>query len=321
MGELALNSGITLSFRVRLLLFSTLLLITAPSCHYKSQDEMNLAPVSDADRSEMKHASGLHELEARKNISDNEFIADEPETDQAEERKEENLAQGVRKLIKTGTMSLKAGDMDSCKTRIDKVLRSLGAYYEKEDLINNESGISYDLSIRVRPESFEKLVAEIERSGHEVISKSVRISDASDEYIDIQSRIANKRVYLKRYRELLSKAATIKNILEIEEIIRTLQEELESQEQRLVNLNNAVVLSTLTLELKKDKEFVYNPEPEEAFSERIKQSFLKSINAILDFILWIIGVWPQLLVSAVILVVAWRRIRRYLQQEEQTKPS
>ncbi len=67
-------------------------------------------------------------------------------------------------------------------------------------------------------------------------------TDASDEYIDIQSRIASKRAYLKRYRELLSKAATIKNILEIEEIIRTLQEELESQEQRLANLNNATVL-------------------------------------------------------------------------------
>jgi len=315
MGELALNSGITLSYRVRLLLFFTLLLITATSCNHKSQAEMNLAaPVSEADVSELKAETGKYALNATNNMAEDEFQADEPEAAQAKERKEENLAQGVRKLVKTGNISLKTEDVDSCKNLIDKIVLSLGAYYEKEDLVNNETYESYDLTIRVRPESFEKLIAEIEGSGHEVISKSVRISDASDEYIDIQSRIASKRAYLKRYRELLSKAATIKNILEVEEIIRILQEELESQEQRLANLNNAVVLSTLNIELKKDKEIASSSDPQNSFSVRIKQSFQKSIHAVLDFILWIIGLWPQLLVSAVFIVVAWRKIRRYLDQ-------
>lgn len=315
MSKLPCNARAALPFRARILLFLTFLLIMVTSCNHERPAEVQLkSPLSEAELNEVQQASGTYDLNASKNIEDFEFQADETKAEPGNPAKEENLTKSVRKLIKVGTMSLKAGDMDSCKNHIDKVVSSLGAYYEKEDLINNERSISYDISIRVRPESFEKLVAEIERSGHEVISKSVRISDASDEYIDIQSRIASKRAYLKRYRELLSKAATIKNILEVEEIIRILQEELESQEQRLANLNNAVVLSTLNIELKKDKEIASSSDPQNSFSVRIKQSFQKSIHAVLDFILWIIGVWPQLLVSAVFIVVAWRKIRRYLDQ-------
>jgi hypothetical protein len=315
MSKLPCASCTNLSFKARILLFLTFLLITATSCNHERPAEVQLkSPVSDAELNEVQQASATYDLKANKNIEDHEFQADEPETERVNPAKEENLTKSVRKIIKVGTMSLKAGDMDSCKNHIDKVVSSLGAYYEKEDLINNERSISYDISIRVRPESFEKLITEIESGGHEVISKSVRISDASDEYIDIQSRIASKRAYLKRYRELLSKAATIKNILEIEEIIRTLQEDLESQERRLANLDNAVVLSTLNIELKKHKEIAPSSDPQNSFSVRIKQSFQKSIHAVLDFILWIIGVWPQLLVSAVVIMVAWRKIRRYLNQ-------
>lgn len=69
----------------------------------------------------------------------------------------------------------------------------------------------------------------------------------TDQFIDLETRLANKREYLERYRELVKKAVSVKEILEIEEKIRLLEEEIESVTGRLKYLGDQVDFSTLNL--------------------------------------------------------------------------
>jgi hypothetical protein len=322
MSKMSLKPKSTFLFTPRTLLFFTLLLTTSLSCN-DADSQRELLEVGEVDYIDKEVHNKTKDAGIQSQTTDPEEVLEVAEMNNkpVKDEQDDNIAKGVRKLVKEGKISLKATDMDSCKRHIDEIVRSLGGYYEKEDLINNENAITYSIIIRIQPEKFENLVSDIESGKNKVLSKNIRISDAMDEYVDIQSRIESKRAYLNRYRALLSKAGTIKNILEIEEIVRSLQEELESQESRLANLKNSITLGTLTLDLITEKEVVQIPEPVNTLAENMKNSFGKSLDIIEGFILWIIEVWPQLLAAALLIVVAWRKIRSYLQEEELTKPA
>ncbi len=216
----------------------------------------------------------------------------------------------TKKIIKDGNISVKTQDIYLSKKGIDDLLKKLSAYYEREDLDNNDQKISYDLKIRVPSENFEKLISNIENGKDEVKSKSIQARDITEEYVDIETRLTNKREYLKRYKELLSKASTVKDILAIEENIRTLQEEIESKEGRLNYLSDQVEFSTLEINLYKEKEFTYKAQPQDKFSERVKKSLGSGWTSVVDFVLWTITIWPFIIVTIITFIIIRRVIKK-----------
>lgn len=214
-----------------------------------------------------------------------------------------------KKIIKDGTVSVKTNDIAISKKNIDELLKKLNGYYETEDLQNNDQAISYNLKIRVPADNFEKLISSIENGKDELTSKNIQARDVTEEFVDITTRLANKREYLKRYKELLSKASTVKDILAIEENIRVIEEEIESTEGRLKYLSDQVSFSTLALNLYKEKEYVYKPQAQDKFSERIKNSISEGWTSIVDFLLWLFSIWPFIiLITGIVYIV--RKIKR-----------
>jgi Holliday junction resolvase RusA-like endonuclease len=235
---------------------------------------------------------------------------------QSDNVKTENLSNEStvknKKIIKDGDISIKTNDIYASKKGIDNLLKKLNAYYESEKLQNDDQTISYYLKIRVPSDNFEKLIISIENGKDEIISKSIQAKDVTEEYIDIESRLTNKREYLKRYKELLSKASTVKDIIAIEENIRILQEEIESKEGRLKYLNDQVLFSTLDINLYKEKEFVYKPQPQDKFSERVKKSLSNGWKSVVEFVLWTITIWPYI----ILLLFAFFVIKRIIKKRK-----
>ncbi|OUL63599.1 DUF4349 domain-containing protein [Flavobacterium sp. AJR] len=221
-----------------------------------------------------------------------------------------------KKIIKDGTVSVKTNDIAASKKNIDELIKKLNGYYEVEDLQNTDQSISYDLKIRVPADNFEKLISNIENGKDELTSKSIQARDVTEEFVDITTRLANKREYLKRYKELLSKASTVKDILAIEENIRVIEEEIESTEGRLKYLSDQVSFSTLNLNLYKEKEYIYKAREQDKFSERIKNSISEGWTSIVDFLLWLFSIWPFIILITGIIYI-FRKIRRKRKNQAQ----
>ena len=215
-----------------------------------------------------------------------------------------------KKIIKDGNISVKTNDINASKKGINDLLKKLNAYFESEDLQNNDQSISYNLKIRVPAENFEKLISTLENGEDEIKSKSIQAREVTEEYVDIGTRLKNKREYLKKYKELLFKASTIKDILAIEENVRTLQEEIESKEGRLKYLNDQISFSTLNLNIYKEKEFVYKPQIQDKFSERAKTSLSRGWISVVELVLWTITIWPFILLILVAIILIRRVIKR-----------
>lgn len=213
-----------------------------------------------------------------------------------------------KKIIRDGRMSIQVNLIEKAKNRVDSLVQISGGYYANESLSNTDYASTYSLKIRIPSTNFENFILQLESGQGEIIYKNIDARDVTDEFIDLETRLNNKRNYLKRYNDLLKKATTIKEILEIEEKIRVLEEEIESTTGRLKYLSDQVAYSTLDLELTKNKEYKYTPRARDRFSERLKNSLSKGWFGFIDFLLFILKLWPLWIIVA-LGIYLWRKLR------------
>ena len=213
-----------------------------------------------------------------------------------------------KKIIKEGALRFKVIELEKAKQRIDSILKIYKGYYSKELLRTADYESTYYLRARIPNKNFEAFVEEVEACDGEITSKDINARDVTEQFVDLETRLENKKSYLERYRQLLSKAKTIKEILEIEEIIRGLEEEIESTTGRLKYLVDQVDFSSLEITLTKKNEYKYKPRKRDSFGERLKKSLSKGWFGLLDFILALLRIWPFWIILAVG-IFFWRRFR------------
>lgn len=214
-----------------------------------------------------------------------------------------------KKIIKDGRLGLKVDDIEKAKAQIDTLVKAYDGYFSNERFNNTESKAFFNLEIRIPSERFETFISNVEKGKGEVLYKEIDARDVTDQFIDLETRLKNKKSYLVRYNELLKEANTVKEILEIQEEIRQLEEEIESTTGRLKYLTDQVDYSTLNLNLEKQKDFTFNPADRDEFTERLKQSLSKGWYGFVDFVLFLFKIWPLWIVVGAIVFV-WRRMRK-----------
>ena len=94
--------------------------------------------------------------------------------------------------------------------------------------------------------------------------------------------------------QILQKAKTVKEILEVEREINKLREDIESTEGRFKYLSNQVSFSTLTIQFYKQ----VGSEPN--FSSKIIDSLKDGINYISSFFLGVLSIWPFILILGIV---------------------
>ena len=223
-----------------------------------------------------------------------------------------------KKIIKDGRLGMDVKNLSASKTNIDTIVRNLGGYYDNESLSNNDYATAYDLKIRIPSDKFEILIAKIESGEGEVSYKEIDARDVTEEFIDLETRLGNKQKYLTRYQELLRNAKSIKEILDIEEKIRVLEEEIESTTGRLKYLNDQVNYSTLELNISQKKAFKYTPPFRQNFFEKLKQSLSRGWYGFVDLFFFLLSNWAVLILLAVLiwLWIKYRKRRKSRKQKE-----
>jgi hypothetical protein len=214
-----------------------------------------------------------------------------------------------KKIIKDGRLGLLVSELEKTKSRIDILIKNHGGYYANESYNNSDWESSFNLKIRVPFTNFEKLINDIETGDGEIQYKEIEARDVTDQFIDLETRLENKRNYLIRYNDLLKQAKNVNEILEIEEKIRGLEEEIESTTGRLKYLSDLVDYSTLDLTISRKKEFKYNPVNRDKFTERIKQSLSKGWYGFVDFLLFVIKIWP-FWILVTLTIYFWRKFKK-----------
>ena len=217
------------------------------------------------------------------------------------------------KIIKNGNVSIESKNITKSKKNLDALMKRFSAYYQQETTNNNNDLTSYNLIIRVPTTSFESMMTALESGEDNVTEKNISAEDVSLQYFDLQSRLKSKRAYLERYQAMVSSAKNVKELLEIQEQIRRLQEDIDSNEATYRNLSNQINYSTLTVNL-----FEYQanlPMGSNSFWVQIKESINFGWNIIENLILGIIGLWPVWIILGTLIFVIKKVIKKRKQKK------
>ncbi len=226
----------------------------------------------------------------------------------AEQPKE--IPKSDKKLIKKGEMTIEVKELKSSKKRMDETVKSLGGYYDNENYQEEYRSLTYDLKIRIPVNQFDKLVSSLEGGFDKILDKNVSTVDVTSRYVDLESRLTSKRVSLDRYRAILKSAKTIKEILEVEEYIRKIEEEIESTMVQLKQLNGQTSYSTLSVSLTQPVKVEIIVEDGPGFWSKAGNSVVSGWHGLESFVLILLRVWPFLiLIAGLVVALKWFRGR------------
>lgn len=211
-----------------------------------------------------------------------------------------------KKIIKDAEIGIEVSDYKIVKNKVDSIVRSLNGYISNDNLYNNDESINCNMVIRMPEKNFEKFLTFLEKGGDRVKYKNISARDITEEFIDIEARLKNKLAVEKRYAQLLAKALSVKDILEIEEKLRIIREEIESTQGRLNYLSSQVSYSTINLMLEQKLEYKYQPSKGKNFFQLLIRSLDKGWNVFLQFLLFVFKLWPFIILIIAIIIAYYK---------------
>ena len=213
-----------------------------------------------------------------------------------------------KKIIRDAVIQIEVEDVKPAKTFADSVIRSVEGYCDEEKLINDDYQIEYTLKIRIPCEKLDEFISRLEKGEGVISSKSINARDVTDQFIDLEARLGNKEKYMTRYHDLLKNAKSIKDILDLQEKIRVLEEEIESTKGKLKYLNDQVSYSTIVLTISQKKVYSFESKQRNNIWNEMKSGFINGWYNFVEFILFLVNIWLLLLIISTSIFV-WLRYK------------
>ncbi len=225
-----------------------------------------------------------------------------------------------RKIIHTATLEIIAEKVATVDESIRELLKNHGGYiadYRQNRVYGDR--LSAVWVLRVPAGKFNDLLAEIEELGERVENKEVSAEDVTEEYIDLQMRLANKKVLKDRIKKLIEeKAGNVKDVVEAESHLSRVTEEIERMTGRLRYLSSHVKMTTITLSAREKQNYV-----PASFSERITATFTNSISLIGNFFqglaIFLVAAIPWVILAVIalqVLIYLWKLRRSWIKGVE-----
>lgn len=194
-----------------------------------------------------------------------------------------------RKIIKEGHITYKTDDLGESKNDIVTLVNSLNGYISSDREYKSTNQVTNNLTVRIPSDKFEEFFAKLSEKAEYIDEKSINLTDVTEEFLDVEVRLRNKKALENRFIEILKEANSVSEILEVEREIGKIREEIESTEGRLNYLKNETSLSTVYVTIYQELETVYRENP-------VIKSLKNGWKYLLSFLLLLLNIWPFIII-------------------------
>ncbi|MGB9867639.1 MAG: DUF4349 domain-containing protein [Bacillota bacterium] len=156
-----------------------------------------------------------------------------------------------RRLIKHGSLNMEvpSGGLETAARAVQSIVQGVGGYIENSSSSVDAGGRgTMHFAVRVPSDQFDSVFGQLAKVG-KVLNQNVSASDVTEQFIDLQAQLRNKERQEQRLLELMGKAATVGELLQVENELNRIRTEIDSLKQRLKYLENATSMSTISITL------------------------------------------------------------------------
>ena len=180
----------------------------------------------------------------------------------------------LQALIKTGAVALRSEDVGQTRFDIQVLMDQHGGQIADDKTETDKSGAALRsrMVLRVPVDDFDEVMDALARMDT-LVSTSISSEDVTTQLIDVEARIKVQRASVDRVRQLLARAATIRDIMAIESEVARRQAELDSLTQQQAYLKDQTSMSTIRVNVER------KPDPSKPAPKDDDSGFLSGLTA------------------------------------------
>lgn len=205
------------------------------------------------------------------------------------------------KLILNADLSLETQDFEKSAADIEKMTAEAGGYIESSGTYGDTGSRSANYTLRVPQEKFEQFYAQLGENMH-VVSRSRSSEDVTEQYTDIETRLATLQTKHERLLSLLEKADKMEDIIALENALADCEYEIDSLTGSKRRYDDLVGFSTFYINLREVQTLTATADGT-GFGAQLTQAAKTGARGLADVvrgtILGVVMFWP-----AVILLIA-----------------
>ena len=231
------------------------------------------------------------------------------------------------KLILNADLTLETQDYDASCTAIERMTAEAGGYIQSSGSYGETGDRTASYTLRVPQEKFETFFSQLGETCH-VISSNRWSEDVTEQYTDIETRLATLRTKHERLLALLDKASEMTDIIKLENALAECEYEIDSLTGEKRHYDDLVSFSTFNVTLCEVQTLSAVSEGT-GFGAQVAQAARQGASgltaAVRGIILLAVTLWPLLALMAIAGIVLWVVVRRrkkaaQAQQQSMTPP-
>ncbi len=163
----------------------------------------------------------------------------------------------TRQIIYDVWLQLAVESLDGVEQRIQTAVNQHNGFISSALLDTNQGRRrTASWTVRVPVDQYEQFITLVSELGVPK-SKRVNAEDVTEQFVDLEARLVNKKKLEKRILDLLDQTEDeIKNVIEVERELSRVREEVERIEGRLRYLSDKSALTTVEISVREEVNFV-----------------------------------------------------------------
>lgn len=225
-----------------------------------------------------------------------------------------------QKLIKTYDLNFETKNFNKSKELVSENVSKFGGYIESSDTYGNTGYKSVNYILRIPADKIDEFLTDCDGIG-EMTSSSESAKDITLTYYDTASKIESLNKQKTRLNELLDQAATLSDIIEIEDKLEEVESEIESYGTQMKVYDNLIDYCTVNLSFNEVNDI--STVSDDGFFTRIAKGFTSNTHSLFSFIenaiVYIITIIPYLIFIGVIGIVVLICVKKHKKNKENKK--
>ncbi|MGD9590257.1 MAG: DUF4349 domain-containing protein [Pyrinomonadaceae bacterium] len=224
-----------------------------------------------------------------------------------------------RKIIRNADIGLESGTPEESQKKIAAIAENAGGFVveTQQSSSDRRSAVrdTVTMTVRVPADKFNEALDEIRKSADRVIIETVKGQDVTEEFIDIEARLKAKRALEEQFMEIMKRANSVDDALNVQRQLSEVRGEIEKIEGRKRFLENQTSLSTIKVRIQTPAAISAGGA---GFFSKLTDAINTGIEAATGFVLGLvtfgIAILPFIIFICLpiflILRFLWKRLRR-----------
>ncbi|MDO8435169.1 MAG: DUF4349 domain-containing protein [bacterium] len=158
-----------------------------------------------------------------------------------------------RLIIKNGWESVVVDDVPGSVKRLTDFVEQNGGFVVSSNISDFSEAPSAEVVVRVLAEKLDATIAFVKEGSARVVSESVTGEDVTEEFVDQKAHLKNLEAQEARYREILGRANTVEEILQVQQYINNTRDEINRTTARVKYLEESAKYSRLVVNMATDE--------------------------------------------------------------------